>query len=343
MRTTNPRFSVFSGRVITAVVMLCLSDAVYSAAPGETLRRFRLSRAPNTTVWLTPDEVRFRELAAEMSGRLRTVQLMQKQINTRIQNNTQQWRTIQPLLEAVRMQADKFSADDPRRMELEQQIQRLSAEAVEPRELGAEPQVRLALIELGQRNHQVIIAIHWMQEAVARITTRYEELQGETLVNEALAKLGPNHRLGPLQSDFDEKLQRAREVEKQVLESWVPLYVSSGQQRVSGIVNQRVPGTFTWKSSGSDVWLSRSLARLAGLELNSHAATSNLRIAGRDLVAIRATLPYLQFGDCTLRDLTVNVLPPEAEDLGSFIGPDAFPNHDVVAAPEKLRLLLKAP
>lgn len=61
---------------------------------------------------------------------------------------------------------------------------------------------------------------------------------------------------------------------------------------------------------------------------------------GRRAAARRVVVPALRFGRHVLENVPVWVLPPEAEDVGALIGPQAFTDCGVRLEPERLRLVI---
>ena len=125
---------------------------------------------------------------------------------------------------------------------------------------------------------------------------------------------------------------------------WLPIYQQSGQTRVTAIVNERSPLTFTWsEASNQQTVLTAGAMDALGLHVPADAAQKTLKFGKSRTIAVRQiTLETLRLGRCVVKSVVAHVLPPEGEDLGSRFGRTALAEHSVRLEPELLRMTIDA-
>ena len=136
-------------------------------------------------------------------------------------------------------------------------------------------------------------------------------------VASAIAALGRQARLASAGNvpKYRQRLDRARRV---VASEWIPVYSESGQLRISGIVEQNTPTTFTYQRGSGPTLLPASVIRKAGIEIPEDAQSVVLRCNdGRQIPVHVITIAYLRLGPTVLERVRVYALPPEGEDLGA--------------------------
>jgi hypothetical protein len=209
--------------------------------------------------------------------------------------------------------------------------------------LGEQTAVREKLIELTNRRHALWLSIMVIRRDATTMGETYDNVIRNPEVLAALKTLGGTHRLGPAKNYADD-LKKLAEFENIVLTDWVPLFMQGGQQRVTAILNEATPVTFTWTPGSDPTVLTAGMAESAGLKIADEAPTMAISLAsGRSVKAKRVQIPYLRLGKHLLRETEAYVLPPEAEDFGARLGGDAFSDWSSEAQPARLRLLLRPP
>ena len=98
--------------------------------------------------------------------------------------------------------------------------------------------------------------------------------------------------------------------------------------------------TFSWHESSGEALLTHSAARAAGIPTSGDKQFP-VRVAGKNYRAVRVTVPYVQVGHHLLKDVSAGVLPPEAEDAGSFIGAGALQGLRANLNEQALRLQIQ--
>jgi hypothetical protein len=289
-------------------------------------------------LWVLPAEVELREKLAELPRRRERIVTAEKEIESTIAGNLRTWQETRPVIAALQQSLTQLATSNPQRPAIERQIRALEAAALDPVKLGGRNDVRKRLVELSTERSEMLAATASIRAAVPALKTRYAELAALPEVAAALKRQG-QERLGP-QRGYRGDLARLAEYESLAATRWVPIFQQSGQTRVTALVNERAPVTFTW-SDDSDVRvvLTASAAEGAGLNVPADAPRETIPVgARRTVVARQVTLDDLRLGQCVLHGVPAYVLPPEAEDVGNRLGRMALADHRVRMDPAKLRM-----
>jgi hypothetical protein len=307
------------------------------------LRRVKdVSNIPGGKVWLCRAEQTLRDCLASLDDAKREVIQLQKSLDQSIQLNYQHWEANRQTIAALKTALSNTATDAPERKKVEQQIQRLESQIIAPERLAAQGDVRRRLIRFTNARGGLALKLLTIRRSVPQMDEEYRRLGADLEVHAALRRLGEGHRLGPLENYRDEQ-SRLDEYERLVFTSWLPIYLQSDRVRVGAILNETTPVTFTWRPESGPTVLTASMIEAASLALPAAETAVPLPVgSGRTLSARRSTVPALRFGQVVLRDVPVQVLGPEGEDLGAMIGPDAFTNDEVKVELERLRLVIQA-
>ena len=121
----------------------------------------------------------------------------------------------------------------------------------------------------------------------------------------------------------------------------LPVCRESSFYRVTAIVNERQPLTFSFMGTGQQTLIPQNLAEAAGLTIDAKTPKIKLRVAaGRDEMAWRIKVPQLRFGRHVLNDVEAYILAPEAADIGARIGAQAFAGYHVQLDADHLLLIV---
>ncbi len=217
----------------------------------------------------------------------------------------------------------------------------LKERAIEPARMGGEPSVRAKLVTLSNDRNALLLCVLWIRAAAVELDEEYDPLRNDPRVARALERLNGNQQVGPLR-DYGERLAQLAPYEKLVFTSELPLYRLGDRLRVSLILGDQTPATFTWQESHESTVITASVAEAAGITAPDSAARVPVPLAGnRRVWARKVVVPYLRLGRHVVKDLPALLLPPEGEDLGSQIGPVALPGFEAVAEPARLRLVVR--
>jgi hypothetical protein len=311
------------------------------------IREFRLAR--NGRVWITPTEQRLIDrLDALPNLRTRIIDT-ESALGQTIEQNAAVWQQLDRVQQTIKQleQSRKSSNGSPRNKveeELRRQrklAERLQQQAVEPAKLGGVPPVRARLIALSNDRNELLLSLLWIRSAAAGLPEEYRRLAANPSVSGALRELGRDNQLGPLR-DYNQRLKQLDSYDKLAFVSRLPMYRTGDRWRVSLIVNDQAPATFTWRDSHDPTIVTTALAEAAGISVPATARRLRLSVGGGRQVEVRSiTIPYVRVGRYLISDVPALLLPPEGEDLGSQIGPVALPDHRAVARPEQLCLTIE--
>jgi hypothetical protein len=288
--------------------------------------------------WVLPAEMELREKLAELPRRRERIVTAEKELESTIAGNLRTWQESRPAIAALEQTLAKLATGDPQRLPIERQMAGLAAAAVDPVKLGGRPDVRRRLAELAAERCELLAAAAWIRDTVPGLKTMYAKLATQPEVAAALQR-GEKQRLGP-QRGYRADLTRLVEFEPLAATRWVPIFQQSGQPRLTALVNDRTPVTFTWSDeTDQPVVLTASAAEAAGLSVPADAPREEIPVGSkRTVVARQVTLDDVRLGRCVLRGVPAYVLPPEAEDVGNRLGRRALLEHRVRLEPTKLRM-----
>ncbi|MCY2996418.1 MAG: hypothetical protein NTY19_52505 [Planctomycetota bacterium] len=328
---------------MTALVCCGVGRGGNSASPAEFLERERgLSRHAHGTVWLSTSERRLREHLSGLDEARANLVRLQAQVDERIRRNALLWLNSRQQIDVLQKTLATLKKDDPKRKQMDRQIEGLRKQAVEPKRLGGEPDVRARLIELTNLRSRLTLSLLAIRTLTAELDGEYQRLAQDSEVTAALQQLGSGHRLGPLNTNYRAELQRLVDYERVAFSDGAPLYLQGLSVRVGAILNEHTPIALTWQDTSEPIVLTTGMAEAAGLKIPADAPTVPLSFPqNRRLLTRTASVPSIRFGKYLLHDLTAQVLPPEGEDLGARIGPLAFSQYRVSVDLERLRFGLQ--
>lgn len=294
-------------------------------------------------LWVLPREIELREKLAELPRRRERIVAAEKELDAATAGNLRLWQESQPAVAALEQSLARLASADPQRTIVERQIAAVKSLASDPALLGGKPDVRARLVELSGERCELLAAVAWIRQTPPRLTSEYARLAAEPEVQAALQRDSTKQRLGP-QRTYRADLERLKEFEDLAATRWVPIFQQSGQTRLTALVGDRAPVTFTWsEASDQPVVLTASAAEATGLKVPSDASREKITAAPRrSVVARKITIDRLRLGACVLSDVPVYVLPPEAEDVGNRLGRLALIDHRVRLAPQQLRMWIDA-
>lgn len=301
----------------------------------------KLQKAAVGNVWLLADELRLRDQLDRIPAIARSVTTIQNGLDEQIRQNRAAWEANRLRVAQLQQLKSSLKPEEVKRRRIDEQIEELRVQAAPPEKLGKQGEIRARLIDLTNAKDRLTLGILSAREIASRLPRAYEQLSKDREVRAALTELGPDHRLGPLGDGYESDVRALKGYEKYIFTDWVPLYEQSGRQRISGIVNEVVPVTFTWRGSHDPTTLSTSMAEAAGLTIPPTSPTVELPVQRNRTVKARVLrLPSVRLGKHVLRDVEAYVLPPEAEDLGAQLGLDALGDRIAREQPDRLRLLI---
>jgi hypothetical protein len=240
---------------------------------------------------------------------------------------------------ALKQSLAKLPASDPKRPALQQQIDALELAAPDPKRVGARGDVRERVVALASQRSALLIDLAWVRDALPALKDEYASLAEDQQVQQALRDAGLDQKLGP-QRNYQADFNRLRDQERLAATRWNPIFWQGNVIRVPALVNETGVATFSWSEElPQAIVLTASAAEGLGIDVSPDAERETVAVPGqRKVNARRATASYLRLGECLLQGVPAWVLPPEAEDLGNWLGRTALGQHTVRLEPERLRL-----
>ncbi len=336
----RPHCSWITCGVLSFLSFVGLPAAGIAQCTPETVLtgQFGLSCRPNSTIWITPREHSLRRSLDQLPGMVNALRDLHTKISEERARNALAQAQRQAKEKAGRKKFNKLSPNDPARKTWERQLDSI---AVPPDKLGGAPVMQRLLIDASNMQNAILITISSCRTDIATLPNEYTTLQQNAAVAEAIGQLGGGHRLGPIK-DYSADLRLVNQSEAVVVTLPHVIYLQSGQVRLGAIMNDRTPLTFTWRPGKTPTLITSSIAQSAGIQIDPAATTVMApNTPGRQIPARQVTLESLRFGKHVLTNVTAFVLPPEAEDYGAQIGPEAFAGFEVKPDPVLLQLTIQ--
>jgi len=225
-------------------------------------------------------------------------------------------------------------------------VNQLQAQCIPRDKLGATAPLKPSLIELVEARNEVLLRVLPMRSLLDGLTNRYDVLGGDRAVKSALSVLGSQGTLGPSRKLL-ERWKVVDRLQSQVLTDALPLYREGHFYRVTAIVNERQPLTFSFldttqqPSTGNNepIVIPQNLAEAAGLSIDKNAPRAILHTGpDRNLPLAETKISQLRFGRVVLRDVKAYILPPSGGDVGPRLGLGALAKYRVKLDPDRLML-----
>ena len=307
---------------------------------AEQLRQHGLVKITGR-VWGLPLEQQLRERLKGLAELRERIVTAEKELAERMNRNEAAWKAATTAMAVIDQELGQLPEGDLRRRVLREQRAKIRVSAVPPADLPGHDSVRGSLSRLAQDRCTLALDLFWIRSTVAALGERYRELAGDDGLQQLVRDSGEKCRLGPARN-YQVELRRLDEYDKLALAPHVPVYLQGGRTRVAAVVADAACVTFTYSEATDAVtYLSASAAHAAGIAVPADAREESLRIGGRTIVAREVFLPSLRLGSIQAKAVAAFVLPPEAEDLGSQLTPQALSPHRAQVERERLRLALE--
>ena len=349
-RTTHTQFlRAFGGvlrfSIIAATVCVATAFAAGEPTAEELLREHGLERIGHT--WCLPAEA---ELRLQLSGlerfepRLAGAQQSVDQIIGQNELCKSQMVRFEQLAKQAQSLADAAKQGTAERGQLAAQAKQAAAAAeqwkrqyIPPKQFGMSGPLKPALADLVNVRTDLAIRLLTLREEMDRLKQSYDALKHDDRVK---AAIGPQESLGPTKT-WRDGWKIVDKLQPMVLTDSLPVVREGQFYRVTAIVGERQPLTFSYMGTGSEPTLiPQNLAEAAGLAIDKHAPKIKLRFGKREETAWRTKVPQLRFGRHVLHDVEAYILAPEAADLGARISAPAFAGYRVQLDPDRLLLTI---
>jgi hypothetical protein len=292
-------------------------------------------------IWGPPLEAELKEKLAQLPLLRESVVLAEKELGEQAATNRRAWTEAAPAMETLKQAIGRLSPTDPQRIALTQQLTTLEGRVSEPSRLSCRGEIRARLVAFSRDRSLLQLALLWIRAQAPKLAEEYARLARLPDVAEALKHLG-NEKLGPLKV-YGPDVKRLAEYDKLVFTDWLPAYQQAGQTRLSAIVNEQAPVTFTWREeSDGKLLLPSGVLESCGLSLLEDSPRQTIKVADRTLTVRALTVPTLRLGRHVAKNLTAWVLPPEGEDLGARLPRQVLTSLRINIELDRLRLTVTA-
>ncbi len=320
--------------LVLTSLSVAAAQAPNEAEPSEQLRQQGLIAFGRT--WICDEEVRLRRALDRVAQLERAFFQARDKFNDlgaeadRVRARLPQLKQLQEQNESRLKQPTLTSLVQRQQLEGESRKLREALEQAEKKlreELNGDDEnspLTKAAIELSDARNALAVELLAVLRHHRAMKPRYARFAADATVQAALAQLGPEETLGPLENYEQQLPRRLEKAYSAVFTSSLPYYRRSGQNRISLILGDETPFTFSLHEAEGPTLIPASLVQLARLPLDRQGEWRQHREAGRKLMVRATTIPVLRVGKFVLRNLPAWVLPPEGEDLGARISVAAF-------------------
>jgi hypothetical protein len=302
--------------------------------------------------WICAQEVALREQLADLSRREAALHPARR----KFAEITEQYRRAKTLttryrdqLNEIQAQLKQDSIGIGQRQQLEGEQRKLSDKIHEMERtanellgaLDADSPLNEVIVEFVNARNAVSVALLGIERHLDSLDVRYAELAGDARIAKALTAKSAGVSLGPGEDYRRKYASQLTRLSKLVFTDAAPFYHRSGQQRISLIVDEQTPATFSFVGGDGPTLVPANLLTACGIELDADSPQVIVDLGERKLKARRTTLPSLRLGRHVVRNVEVIVLPPEAADLGAQITMHAFGRLQTELDTDRLLLRLR--
>lgn len=302
--------------------------------------------------WITANEVEFRRQLQQVPREEKTFYTAQQQFRTLLgqfqatRGELQKYRTR---LTEVRDLLGKNSSSSLERQQLETESQQVAEQISQAEQvisgrlnvLDESSEMTIATVDLVNAQNGLAIQLLNLKRRLSAMTGDYQRLAKDDQIQKALAVLRSD-ALGPVEN-YGALPRRLERLESIVFTDGVPFYRRSGQIRITAILDERLPFTFSYTgATGPTVLPASALANVA-VDLAGAPPGEPVLVEQESIPTRRVKLPQLRIGKFVWQQVTVDVLPPEADYLGGRISQQAFAMQQASIEEGKLWFRLREP
>lgn len=337
------------------LLLLILAVVVAETARGDDQSDARqhlesLGLVSMRRAWITPAELRLREQLEVVARLERPFYIARDKYQNLLQAYDAYQARLQQLKELRAQNAARLKqtplANPAQRQQLESENRKIdeSLSQVDKKVRDEyntadehSPLVRAAIDSINARM-TLALALLKVRASYNQMQEEYTRLGQDSQVAAALEVLEMSDSLGPLENYSVQLSRRLDRLVEAAFSHRMPVYMRSSQWRVSFILNEATPFTFSYVEEEAPTVIPASLVQLAGLEVSESGKRMNLTYGDRIVVGREVILPQLRLGRHVLNDVPAWVLPPEAEDLGARISRQALEKLEPTLDRKRLEL-----
>ncbi len=272
--------------------------------------------------WLHPSELAVRDRLAEIDRLDRRFHESRKKVQALIEQN-ESYKTQLAQLTAAQLRtrnaqgAAKGGSPQQKALdeELKQQtklIEQLKQSIVAPEHLGGVGPLKTALMELVDARTELGRSLLTSRKLVEGLPAAYEKLARDSELTAASAALSPPGQFGS-GKNYAAELRGFGRLEKLIFNDAVPFYRDGKQPRMTALVNEELPITFSFYESSDPTVITHSMAESLGINVSA-APRTKVRLGGNaDFNVRQVRLMSVRFGRHVVRDVEALVLSPDDE------------------------------
>jgi hypothetical protein len=338
--------------LIVAIALVLPSLAI--ADDGETsadalLRARGLTRQGK--LWILPEE-------QELGNRLATLERFEKRhrdaqsyVERLLEANRttiDQLTKVEKSIKTLHELDDKVPAGTAQKKKLETELkneeagaEQLRKQYIPPEKLGLRRPLKPALIDLSNARAEATIKFLALRSVPDDLPELYDRLEKDPSVSAALAALPTKDRLGPRKDLLDGWRACVDRLDSALLGDKLPVYREGNVYRLTAIINDHRPLTFTLGKGDEPTVIAQNLAEAAGIIATPDARRITYHAGeGRDVAAQVVLIPLIRLGRNTAKNVEAYILPPEAADVGARISSAALPGYKATIDGAKFQLAI---
>ncbi len=300
--------------------------------------------------WCLPEEPELRDRLADLEHLEKRYREARQTVDQLLDQNEQARIRLTQLIELEKKAKEAVAAaqknpsvrkpSDADLKRLTASIEEVQRSIVPLEKLGTLPPLKLDLVELVNLRIELAIKFFAIRGPAEEIARRYERLRQDQVVQAAMPA---DEQLGPTKT-LQEKRKIFEKVEAIVLDEKLPVAREGKAYRVTALVNDHRPLTFSYVGADEKTVIPQALAEAAGVTASEQSSISKYRVGpGREVEVRAVTIPQLRFGRSAIRDVKAYLLPPEASDIGARLGTGAVPGYRPKLDVNRLQLTILGP
>ncbi|MEX0641342.1 MAG: hypothetical protein WD468_01505 [Pirellulales bacterium] len=308
--------------------------------------------SPVGEFWICAEEARARRRLDALERLEVQYRKAQEQVDRRIADNDAAANSAakkKEEIEAIRKQLAETELTGSDRKQAEEKLKqhvaqyaKLKAQHKSSQRFGEDPAVRQDVVRLVNARTQLGLDVIEIRRSLAELPAAYRRVGADAEIAAAVAALGGRARLGPAKDYSGENGPLARAQRIWASEK-TPIYREDQHYRVSSIINERAPATWSLRHSTGPTVIPHSLGVAAGIVPDARTQKTTYLVDPNRRVEVHVvTIDRIDVGGTTLRNVTAYLLPPEGEDLGAKLGKAAYADYAFDIDGSRLQLSVSA-
>ncbi len=300
--------------------------------------------------WICRDEIMLRRQLARLPGLEREFNAARREVQSMIvelDGYRERLEELQAIGGRLRQRLDRDSLSLSVRGRVEKDLLGTAAAATDIQgkireDLNGRDEtslLTLAAVRLVNARSTLAMAILAIDRHTLEMNEEYALLGADETIAKSLGAVGPLERLGP--AEVYEGRDRRRRIDRlsaEIFSDHVPVYLRSGHFRLSVVVGDQTPATFSYRGDQPHTIIPATLVQSAGIEIDTSRSPDRLFDSGlkRTILVHKVTIPKLRIGEYVLENVAALALESGGEDLGAVLGRDALADYRVELDPRRL-------